>query len=240
VKRSVLVMSLIAAVACLGGCAANKEREREADLARLSRWLPGTYDNTAQASADVRKGVRPPHDAVELAIVPVDSIAVGRHAFYAQETAADDPLRVLSQRVWVFTVTDRGIVESVNTLLEPLRWRDGQRNPEIFASMTPRDFRPAAGCDLTWKPEEPPADKLPGQNKEDAQHAAAQRRFIGINDRKRCQMTSHAVIGLVQVELRAELGPNELSLAELQYDQDGKLIQGSEAEPFYRYRRLGR
>ena len=236
-----LILGLIAA-ACLTGCAAaNKQKEREANLERLAHWLPGNYDNTAQAKADVQKGIRPPHDAVELDVALVDSISIGRNAYYMQESVAGDPLRVLSQRVVVFTATDKGIVESVNSLDDPLRWRDGWRNPEIFEGMTPRDFKPADGCDITWKPEESPADQAAAKlAKEDAERAAEKRRLIGTNDRKRCQMTSHAAMGLVQVELRGEIGPNEISMAELQYDQDDKLVQGNPVEPFYRFRRMGK
>lgn len=240
--RGFLILGLIAA-ACLTGCAAaNKQKEREADLERLGHWLPGNYDNTAQAKADVQKGIRPPHDAVELDVALVDSISIGRNVYYMQESVAGDPLRVLSQRVVVFTATDKGIVESVNSLDDPLRWRDGWRNPEIFEGMTPRDFKPANGCDITWKPEENPADKVAAKpvSKEDAKRAAEKRHLIGINDRKRCQMTSHAAMGLVQVELRGEIGPNEISMAELQYDQDDKLVQGNPTEPFYRFRRMGK
>jgi len=238
---SKLIVGLIAA-ACLTGCASmNRQKEYEAALLRLSHGLPGNYDNTAQAKADVQKGVHPPHEAVELAIALVDSISIGRNVFYMQETAADDPLRVLSQRVVIFTATDKGIVESVNTLDDPLRWRNGWRNPEIFEGMTVRDFKAADGCDITWKLEEQPVDKNAAKpSKEEAERAAAKRRLIGSNDRKRCQMTSHAAMGLVQVELRGELGPNEISIAELQYDQDDKLVQGDPAEPFYRFRRMGK
>ncbi len=239
-KHSVFVLGLIAA-ACLTGCAAaNRQKEREADVARLSRWLPGSYDNTAQAKEDVRKGIHPPHDAVELDVAVVDSISIGRSVFYMQESAADDPMRVLSQRVVIFTVTKKGIVESVNTLNDPLRWRNGQRNPEIFEGMTPRDFKAAEGCDITWNPEEKPVDKNAAQpSKEEAKREMEKRHLFGTNDRKRCQMTSHAAMGLVQVELKGEIGPNEISLAELQYSQDDKLLQGNPAEPFYRFRRIG-
>ena len=51
-------------------------------------------------------------------------------------------------------------------------------------------------------------------------------------------MTSHAVMGLVQVELRGELSSKELALAELQYDSDGHLLQGSPDEPFYRFHKI--
>jgi hypothetical protein len=236
--RSILSVALIAAALLAVGCAENKQRVYEEDLARMSRWLPGTYDNSAQARSDVQKGVRPPHDAVELAIVPLDSISIGRNAFYLQESAADDPRRVLSQRVIMFKAGEKGIVESVSTLEDPLRWRDGQRQADIFMGMTPKDLKPATGCDLKWK-----RDTEPGQekklSKEEAERAAQKTRFIGTNDPKKCEETSHAVMGLVQVELRAELTANEFSVAEIQYDSNGQVISGNKEEPFYRFRKVG-
>src|SRR6202043_742211 len=100
--------------------------------------------------ADAQKGVRPPHDAVQLAIVPIESVSVGRNSFYVQEMAADDPRRVLSQRVVLFSVTKKGIVESTASLVDPLRWRDGQRDPDVFMGMTPKDLTMSSGCELIW------------------------------------------------------------------------------------------
>jgi hypothetical protein len=234
-----LAVILIAAAACLSGCAAMKKgHQRDVDFAQFSRWLPGTYDNTAQAKADVQKGVRPPHDAVELVVIPLESVAVGDDAFYVQESAADDAMRVLSQRVLIFKETEKGIVETVNFLVEPMRWRDGPREPDMFEGMTTRDLKAATGCEVIWNRVQTEADKHPKKlTKEEAKKAAENARYEGKNDSKKCQMTSHAVMGLVQVELRGELSSKEFSLAELQYDSDGHLIQGSLDEPFYRFRK---
>lgn len=243
-KRDGLLLGLMA-VACvsgLGGCASERrQHENEADLARISRWLPGTYDNSQQVRSDLAQGIRPAHDAVELDVVVVDSIAVGRSAFYLQESAADDPLRVFSQRVITFSIGPKGdIVQTVNTLVDPLRWRNGQREPDIFESMTPRDFKPATGCEITWKREEKDADKDKKLSKEEALRAAEHATFIGTNDFKHCEMTSSAVMGLVNMGLRGRISANEIDLAELQYDQEDKLIPGSVADPYYRFRRLGK
>ena len=243
-KRDGLVLGLVAA-AFLSGCASHhhrSDREGEADLARISRWLPGTYDNSAQVRSDLAKGVSPAHDAVELNVVVIDSIAVGRSAFYIQETAADDPMRVFSQRVITFSLNPKkGIVQTVNTLIDPLRWRNGQREPDIFEGMTPRDFKLATGCEITWTREEKDSDKDKKKlSKEDALKEAEHAKFTGTNDSKHCEMTSHAVMGLVNMELRGEIAANEIDLAELQYDQDGKLIPGAVADPFYRFRREGK
>jgi CpeT/CpcT family (DUF1001) len=235
----ILAVILIAAAACLGGCAAMKKgHRRDVDFAQFSRWLPGTYDNTAQAKADVQKGVRPPHDAVELVVIPLESVAVGQDAFYVQESAADDAMRVLSQRVLVFRETEKGIVETVNSLVEPMRWRDGPREPDMFEGMTTRDLKVATGCEVIWQRVQTDSDKHPKKlTKEEAKKAAENVRYEGKNNSKKCQMTSHAVMGLVQVELRGELSSKELALAELQYDSDGHLIQGNLDEPFYRFRK---
>jgi hypothetical protein len=240
-KRGVFIIVLAAAAASLSGCAAVKRgHQRDVDFARFVRWLPGRYDNSAQAKSDLEKGVRPPHDAVELVVIPLESVAVGQSAFYVQETAADNALRVLSQRVFVFTETEKGFVEQINALTEPMRWRDGQHEPDMFQGMTKRDLKPAVGCELLWNPVEKPvvkgAKKL---SKEEAEKASQVTRFVGKSDPKHCETTSHAVMGLVQVEYRGELSANEFFMAELQYDPDGKLILGSKDEPFYRFRRIG-
>jgi len=244
-ERGVFWAGLIAAVAVTlsSGCAENREKANQADLERMARWLPGTYNNVQQAQADARNGVRPPHDAVELAIVPLDSesvaVGLGRNAFYLQEMAADDARRVLSQKVIVFKATDKGITESVATLLDPLRWRDGQREPGIFMGLTPKDLKVISGCELTWKRQEE-AGNAPQKptSKEAVAKAEEHLRFVGVNDSKHCEMTSHQVMGLVPVELRGELTATEFATAELQYDSNGGLLNGNQAEPFYRFRKV--
>jgi hypothetical protein len=239
-KRDVVVMGLIVAAACLSGCTAMKKgHQRDADFAQFSRWLPGTYDNTNQVKADLQKGVRHPHDAVELAVIPLESIEVGQDSFYLQETAADNSLRVLSQRVAVFKETEKGFVETIYSLNEPMRWRDGPHEPDMFEGMTTRDLKVASGCELLWNRVQTDTDKKAKKlSKEEEKKAAEANRYEGKNDSKRCQMTSHALMGLVNVELRGELSSKELSLAELQYDSEGHLVQGSLDEPFYRFHKI--
>jgi hypothetical protein len=190
-KRDGLILGLAAMVCVSGlsGCASERrQHDDEADLASISRWLPGTYNNAQQVKSDLAKGIKPVHDAVELNVVVIDSIAVGRSAFYLQESAADDPMRVFSQRVITFSVTPKGIIQTVNILIDPLRWRNGQREPDMFESITPRDFKAATGCEITWKREEGDSDKDKKLSKEDALRAAEHRKFVGTNDSKHCRV----------------------------------------------------
>jgi hypothetical protein len=140
--------------ACMGGGGKGKDKPHEVDLTALLVVLPGTYDNVAQAEADARNAVHDPHDAVALTLTHVTAQRLGHYTYYAQETAADDPRRVLSQKMYSFKFDDkRGIIETVYELNEPLRWRDGQLHKELFNSMMTTDVQ-AEGCQLFWKKKE--------------------------------------------------------------------------------------
>jgi hypothetical protein len=137
-------------LAALAACA-DQERVQEGELTALLAVLPGSYDNHAQAELDVRNGSPTAHDAVTLTITHVETPRLGHYVYYAQETAVDDPNRVLSQKMYSFKVDEkRGIVETLYELNEPLRWRDGQRDKELFTSMMKSDVQ-AEGCQLLWK-----------------------------------------------------------------------------------------
>ena len=146
--RSPLVT--LAAVLSLNACT-DQAKVHEDEMTGLLALLPGRYANGAQVEEDVRTGARPVHDNVALVVAHVYSPRLGHHIFYAQEMAADDPRRVLSQKMYGFDVDEkRGIVETVYELVDPLRWRDGQLHAEMFTAMVPEDVQ-AEGCQLLWK-----------------------------------------------------------------------------------------
>ena len=212
--RAVLVLGCACLVAWGG-----KQPKPEEQLPELLQWLPGHYDNTVQYQADIRQGIDPPHDARAIDIVPIDAPMIGEHVFYLQESVADDPRRVTAQRIIVFGVVKKDIVQTEWSLTEPRRWRDGQRNPELFKSLMVEDVRSTKGCSLRWK--------------------RAEGKFVGVDDPKSCHGASGGT-GLAHVELRAELGPEEYATAELAYDNSGHLVRGRRDEPFYRYRKQPR
>ena len=86
---------LVAGLLLLAACAAASPRREDSLLAELAAMLPGSYDNLAQSRASAG------HPALRLVIAPVQAALVGEHVFYVQEMAADDPRRVLSQRLYV-------------------------------------------------------------------------------------------------------------------------------------------
>jgi hypothetical protein len=135
------------------GCASHPDPNKpsEPQMIGLLAVLPGIYDNSAQAELEARTGVRPGHVAVALTITHVYAPRLGHYVYYAQETAAGEPLRVLSQKVYSFKFDEkRGIVETLYELVEPRRWRDGQLNKDVFSSIDTEDVQ-AEGCQLLWK-----------------------------------------------------------------------------------------
>ncbi|MEP7242204.1 MAG: chromophore lyase CpcT/CpeT [Gammaproteobacteria bacterium] len=210
-----LRLAALAACALVASCA-SEMKLAEADLAAIDTWLPGRYDNVEQAQDDVRQG-REPHPALSVTIAPIDVPLVSEHAFYLQESVVDDPRRVTSQRLLTFEVVKGGrIVETVWTLAQPGRWRDGQLNPDLFKSMMIQDATRLGGCELEWKKDVT--------------------RFTATNSAASCRVTSPA-LGSVSMHMRAELTVGELSLAELAYNANNDVVQGNASEPFYRYKK---
>jgi CpeT/CpcT family (DUF1001) len=198
----------------LGGCASKQEKPDVA-LQELVLMFPGHYDNTAQAEADLAHGVQPPHEALALDIVPIEAIMLGENVFYVQESIAGDPKRVLGQKVVMFGVVKKEIVQTDFALAEPHRWRNGQLNPDLFKGLMTQDVRSIKGCSLHWK--------------------RSEGHFVGSNEPKTCHGRAGGAGSMTQIQYRAELGPVEYATAELAFDKPGHLAQGRTEEPFYRF-----
>jgi hypothetical protein len=152
IPAGVIAAAAATVAVMLTACAAQqKEKADKEQLTALLVVLPGTYDNTTQAELDLRNGVHPAREAVSLSITHVQAPRLGHYVYYAQETVADDPRRVLSQKMFTFKADPKhGIVETIYELIEPLRWRDGQLDKDLFTSMMTTDVQ-AEGCQLFWK-----------------------------------------------------------------------------------------
>jgi hypothetical protein len=210
---------LMTVAACLGsgGCAADLKKA-QVTVAQIADLLPGHYSNRAQAEADAKAG-NPRHDAKSIAIVRVRMPLLSSYAFYAQENSLEEMGQILSQRLYTFeAVKDGSVVQRIYTFAQPARWRDGQNNPSVFTGVMFKDTSPMAGCDLVWKKE--------GE------------KFVAANSRETCRMSS-ATLGTMRTEMKVELSGDELAMAELGYSPGGKLVQGIESDPFYRFERGG-
>lgn len=143
---------LLAAGAVLllvAGCTSDVKL-REAELQQLAVLLPGRYDNREQAQPAAGGA----ETALELNVVPIYAPFLSKHVFYVQENVYGDPLRVLSQQLFVFDINaeQRSIVQRTFGFAEPVRWRDGHRNTDLFKGLMGQDVGPVAGsCVLEWR-----------------------------------------------------------------------------------------
>jgi hypothetical protein len=215
-RRYLPLWCALAVGIALGGCT-SPEKRPDVQLEELLQLLPGQYDNIAQARSDLQRGVSSPHEALALDIVPIDAPMIGDHVFYMQESEADDPRRVTAQKVLMFAVVKGSIIETVLTLSQPQRWRNGQLNPDLFKGMMTQDVQSSKGCSLRWKRDD--------------------ERFAGANEPNTCHGPSQGTSGLARIDLRAEAAPEEFALAELAFDSAGRLVRGRQDEPFYRFRK---
>ena len=210
-SRAVLALCVLA----LAGAAFARPKKEDIFLAQLSAMLAGSYDNIAQARRDAD------HPGLRLMIVPVTAPLVGENVFYVQEMAADDLRRVFSQKLWVLNVIpkrEQAVLTQLE-LKEPVRWRDGQNNRDLFRSMLMQDLRARPGCDLLWQ--------------RDAQG------FKAALQANACRTASRSTGETLKQDLRVELTADNLNVFEQQRDAAGVLVSGELPDPWVRFARRG-
>jgi hypothetical protein len=145
--RAAGAVLLAACAAVLAGCT-NDAKLREAELRQLAVLLPGRYDNRVQVQEDSAGSEL----ALELNVAPIYAPFLSDYVFYVQESALGDPRRVLSQRLFVFELgAEKKILQRVYGFSEPVRWRDGHANTDLFKGLMGQDVGPLSGsCVLEW------------------------------------------------------------------------------------------
>jgi hypothetical protein len=207
-------------LAVCAGCGTNQKALREEELSRIAEWLPGTYDNRAQVDEDLARNVAEIHEPIRLVIVPVSAPIIGEQIYYAESSDAMDTRRVTDQRLYSFEKTsdDKSIAHTIYRFKEPDRWQGGTQREDIFKSLVRDDLSAQSGCELKWEPKD---DKL-----------------IGQSSRTSCKSAPQAGLSR-KVEIRYELGPDTLALAEVFFDSKGQPVEGRKEDPLYRFRKVG-
>ena len=213
------LIGCVLASVLLAGCAGSKEPKADVEILELVQMYPGHWDNTAQVQSEIARGV-PPHEAIVLDIVPIEAVMIGQNVFYVQESIAGDPKRVLGQKVVMFGVVKKKIIQTDFALAEPHRWRNGQNNPDLFKSIMTTDVRSIKGCSLNWK-------------------RAESGDFQGKNESKTCHNRARGANGVAAIELRAELGPTDYATSEQALDRTGH-SPAAQGDTYYRFRRQSR
>ena len=203
---------LLALVLPLLAACETPEKKGEQVVQELVALLPGSYDNLAQSRLPGGE-----HAPLKLMIAPVDAPLVADHVFYVQETAADDARRVLAQRLYVVNASadPQSPVLAQFDFTEATRWRDGHLKRDLFRAMLPQDLRLRAGCELLF--------------------TRSDGGFKASNDPKQCRVAARGTGETLRAEQRFELDRDGLAILDIQRDVNGVVVQGSEADPWYRF-----
>jgi hypothetical protein len=216
-SRNRLAMPLLlAAGAALGGCATPQSSVSDVQLRQIEGWLPGKYDNRAQVATDHKHGGYV-HTAMSAVVVRIDSLMVGEHVYYLQESNTDDPQQMLGQYIISFQSVKDKVVEAVWTFTDAKHWRGADEQPELLTAMQPADLKLMTGCSLAWKKG---ADG-----------------YTASNDEKLCHSTPISVPAAVSAHWRIELTADQLAISEQAYDSDGDVVFGAAEDPFIRLRK---
>ena len=207
---------LVATVATLGGCATPQASKSDAAIRQIEGWLPGHYDNRAQVATDQKHGGYV-HPAVSAVVVRVDSLMVGDHVYYLQESSTDDPQKMLGQYIISFESVKDKVVEAVWNFADPKHWRGADEMPELLTAMQPADLKLLTGCSLAW--------------------TKVEDHYTATNDPKLCHSTPISVPAAVSAHWRMELTADQLAISEQAYDSDGDLVFGTADDAYIHLRK---
>ncbi|MFT3906298.1 MAG: chromophore lyase CpcT/CpeT [Steroidobacteraceae bacterium] len=219
VKALPILLAALGALASTAGVQAS-DKKALALVQELAALLPGEYNTTAQHDADVAGDVNPAHEALRLSIVHISAPLISENVLYVEERDAADGRRIFSQRIWVLVPGQKdAVVQLVYTLNEPLHWRGGATNPELFTAMILRDLTRETGCELQWKP--------------------VRDGFATTGDPGQCKVAARSGDGLWTRHSELRISPQELQHADHFFDADARAVPLPPADPVYHFRRAG-
>lgn len=186
----------------------------DANLARLSEWFAGEWDNQAQVVAEQEQGGVAPaarHERVHALFLPVSVPAIGGSVFFARQTLDDDPKRLFRLRLYRFAVDRQGGAIRLDqySFADEARWKDAHRKPESLAALTQEELRYAPDC-AVWFRWDGQAEEFTGSTREGA-----------------CRIASERLGQAVIVEDRLQLGADHLWILSRARDETGRLVYGN-------------
>lgn len=213
-RASTLIVALAFACAAPGITEASEKKKQEAEFLAFLSTLPGEYDNLTQTETEGDGR----HAGILLSIKPLDVQTVGKLVMFVRETVADDPRRVLTQRIWIIEHgKENQIVQKVYLFREPQRWIHAGNDPFLLQSLLPDDLTQLAGCELNW--------------------VKTNTGYSGEIRPLACRPASSAQGQLI--ETSAELRGDDLIMTELQAGAGGRLPPQSTDASSYHFQRRG-
>lgn len=198
----------------------------DVDLARLSEWFGGEWDNHEQvyeaqeAAAPGQPAAAP--ERMHLGFRPVEVPAIGGSVFHARQLLDDDPGRIVRVRLYRFSVDreQQAIRLDQYSFIDESTWRDARPSAERFAYLRAEDLRYAPDCAVYFR------------------YDAARAEFRGETRRGACRIASERGGQAVTVEDRIELAEGRLWVHSSARDDSGRLVFGSRDGIPHKYRRV--
>lgn len=173
--------------------------DHDAELIRLSRMMPGTYDSVLGEVPDIE------HRAITMALAPIWLDRESGHWIYAEKAQRAHPARPHDQRILNLGRNDSGeLFMDSYRLPDPGSVVGMWRNPERFDEYARSDLKFLAGCTIYLQ-------------RLDRNH------FAGATRGRNCAATS---AGAAYATVEFAIGPDGIELLERDFDGDGVQIHG--------------
>jgi hypothetical protein len=150
-KFLLLILAALQASAGLAGAA-----ESDAFRRFVAIW-PGDYDNLAQVRTQADRPASERNTPTVLHIRRADLPAFGKETVYAEWLDANDPTKVLRQRIYAFSAEPDGKRFRLGLHIFPTdkpaftaRTAGAWRDPARLAGVTPADMAGLKGCDVLF------------------------------------------------------------------------------------------
>lgn len=186
----------------------------DSNLARLSEWFAGEWDNFEQVQRDAEaprgSGITP-HERIHALFLPVSVPAIGGSVFYARQTLEDDPTRVFRLRLYRFAIDQQADAIRLDqySFNDEKTWNNAQHHPEQLSRLTSAELRYVPDCAVYFK------------------FDAGADEFVGSTRPGACTVGSERLAKAVVVEDRIQLGLDKLWILSTARDQNGRLVYGN-------------
>lgn len=199
----------------------------QGELARLTGWLAGEWNNHEQVWA--QKGELKPGETLSDPIahthhlfVPVAMPRLGAQVFYVQQAAADSLAAPYRQRLYRFSedAAGGGVKLEIFGLPEEASWRDAHLVPERFASLDPASLKAFPGCEVLWR------------------YQAEEAAFLGSMKQDACVIQSTRLNKKIFINDRLRLSATELWINDQARDENGQHVFGSKTDTPLKARKL--
>jgi hypothetical protein len=146
------------------------------DLALLTRWFEGRFDNYAQTVEQKESKTEFPHERIHSIFHRANLPNIGENVFYVQQYLDGDETKIYRQRLYVFAPNEkeRAIELRIYTFDDEKKYRDAHLDASKLKDLIAANLKATPGCEVFWRLDKTGA-KFEGSMKPDACKIFSQR-----------------------------------------------------------------